>query len=262
MGENNSTKTHVAPLGRTLLKHHDILNDLLDLIGCGDVNFGEFRDEDVFFSDSERQKKEKHLPPPRSHLEGILSAIAEDKDGALAFFKKALAAEEKEKRVSEQTTKERLRFAEGIIPKEEALKHLKGWAKLEKGSYPDLFVENENYILLVEGKLTEPSTTQRVRYIANRSQMVRHIQNTIEYLRKKGAHKKIIAFYILPYDFKNIDELKQRQAIERDMNIETVPVDDAVRKKIAAAYYGCTTWEAVSERLKISFPPIKPLKRK
>jgi len=44
-------------------------------------------------------------------------------------------------------------------------------------SFPDLFIENDKYIVLVEGKRTEEDTTGSVSYLKNRSQMVRHIEN-------------------------------------------------------------------------------------
>ena len=257
MGENNSSETRVAPLGKFLLENHKKVNDLLSLIGCTDIDFSEFHNENgIFFSEKKNGKivrSEKSLQPPRYHLENILRTICSIEKAKLFFIKKVEASKVKARDV-------RLRFAQGEIPLEEAINAItgnNGWANLETASHPDLFIENEKYILLVEGKLTEGHTTKRVQYIPHRSQMVRHIQNTIEYLEKRGEKKRIIAFYILPKDFDGIDNLKQKQAIEEDLDMETVPILADIRQKIIDAYYGCITWEDISEKLGIVFPAIK-----
>jgi hypothetical protein len=259
MGENNSSKIRVAPLGEFLLKHHSELNNLLDLLGCGELDFGEFSNEDVLFSSVRR--KEKSLNPSADHLEGILHAICTQED-TNAFFINSVKTAMQHGRLKQKNGEKRLEFAAGAISEEDAIQAVRAhniWAKLETASHPDLFIENGNCILLVEGKLTERGTTREVLYVPHRSQMVRHIENTIEYLREKGEDKQIIAFYILPENFKSdISSLKQKQAIVEDMDSETVPIPDPIREKIAAAYFGCTTWEAVSQKLGIEFSPIKP----
>ena len=262
MGENNSSETRVAPLGKFLLENHDKINDLLSLIGCGDVDFGDFCDDDVWFSEKVNGKtlrSEKSLPPPLYHLEGIIHAVCSQEE-VRAFFMHSVKEAMRRGTLKEKSGNMRLDFAAGLISEQDAVQAVhekKRWATMEAASHPDLFIENEDFILLVEGKLTEPSTTKEVLYVAGRSQMVRHIQNTIAYLEGKGEDKKIIAFYILPENFKSISGLKQKQAIEKEMEDETIPISASVRKKIAAAYYGCTTWEAVSDRLGIEFSPIK-----
>ena len=262
MGENNSSETRVAPLGMFLLENHKKVNGLLSLIGCTDIDFGEFHNENgIFFSEKKNGKivrSEKSLQPPRYHLENILRTICSIEKAKLVFIKKVETSKVKARDM-------RLRFAQGEIPLEEAINAItgnNGWANLETASHPDLFIENETHILLVEGKLTEDGTKKNVSYIAHRSQMVRHIQNTIAYLEEKGEEKQIFAFYILPENFKKISEIKEKRAIEKDINSETVPIPAPIRKKIADSYYGCTTWEAVSEKLGIEFPPIKQTKRK
>lgn len=122
------------------------------------------------------------------------------------------------------------------------------WALLEAPSYPDLFVENDSYISLVEAKRTENATTKKVEYLENRSQMVRHIQNTINY----NSNKKIIAFYIIEKDCKYKDACSKK-AFKDEIEKETIIIDDQLKQKILDSFYGYIFWEDVGDKLRIDY---------
>ena len=72
MGINNSSDIRVRPLGECLVKYHEKVNDLLQLISCADIDFGPFRNEDIFFAgsdlsiDIDKAFREKGLIPPEN----------------------------------------------------------------------------------------------------------------------------------------------------------------------------------------------------
>lgn len=125
----------------------------------------------------------------------------------------------------------------------------KGWYVFEGRLYPDLFIESETHILVIEGKRTEASTTKNVKYLSHRSQMARHIENAIGYCEGK---KKVIAFYIVEEDCGYEDDCKP-EGFRKDFEKETVRKSEESRKMLADSFYGYTTWQAVSKSLDINF---------
>ncbi len=57
MGKNNSSRIRVAPFGKELVLDHSKVNELLHLVGCKRVDFGEFSDNSVYFTENTANKK-------------------------------------------------------------------------------------------------------------------------------------------------------------------------------------------------------------
>lgn len=249
MRKKDSSLTRVAPLGEAILKNHRLVEALLQLLPRNpNITFGEFSDKDVFFSASPR--KEKSLPPTKEHLTLIIEKIEHDE-----AFRNSI----KELAIQSSTKKNRdnriLLFDLKPQTLAEAKKEIgnsvrKSWYMFEKYSYPDLFIENENFILLIEGKRTESSTTKELKYLAHRSQMVRHIENAIAHSKGK---KPVIAFYIVDegcgYENKCLPD-----GLAEDLKKETIQKSEATNNAIIDSFYGYTTWQAVSKHLGICFP--------
>lgn len=251
MRKKDSSLTRVAPLGEAILKNHRLVEALLQLLPRNpNITFGEFSDKDVFFSASPR--KEKSLPPTKEHLTLIIEKIEHDeafrneiKDKAINN-PKSLSTREKRKLLFD-LDKGTLYEAKDIIVNSRSLKR---WLIFEGHSHPDLFIENENFILLIEGKRTESSTTKKLKYLAHRSQMVRHIENAIAHSKGK---KPVIAFYIVEegcgYENKCLPD-----GLAEDLKKETIRKSEATNNAIIDSFYGYTTWQAVSKHLGICFP--------
>lgn len=243
MGEYNSSLTRVAPLGEAILKNHELVNRLLDLFPNNPIkNFGEFKNENVLFK-IDKLRKEKSLRPTKEHLTKIIEKIENDEEYRISFGPKAIKGGSSEDTIrkrkllfdlDEETLKEAKDKIDNFSSSER-------WGKLEGYSYPDLFIENENFILLVEGKRTENSTTDEVTYLSNRSQMVRHIENAIDYC---NGQKKVIAFYIVEEGCGYENECTP-EGFAEDLKNETIKKSDALNKAIIDSFYGYTTWQAV-----------------
>lgn len=249
MRKKDSSLTRVAPLGEAILKNHRLVEALLQLLPRNpNITFGEFSDKDVFFSASPR--KEKSLPPTKEHLTLIIEKIEHDE--AFRNSIKELAIQS-----STKTNRDNRILLFDLKPQTlaEAKKEIgnsvrKSWYMFEKYSHPDLFIENENFILLIEGKRTESSTTKKLKYLAHRSQMVRHIENAIAHSKGK---KPVIAFYIVEegcgYENKCLPD-----GLAEDLKKETIQKSEATNNAIIDSFYGYTTWQAVSKHLGICFP--------
>lgn len=258
MGKNNSSEIRVAPFGEKLVENHDMVNSLLHLVGCSRINFGEFSNNDIYFSGNNAniKKGEKALNPPKEHLKGIIDLIYSDA-GARDYFKEAV---EKTHPKDEMVKENRLKLAACDYNLEYVYQEIENnnkWAILEGASKPDLFIESDRFILIVEGKLTEPHTTKSTTYLMKRNQMLRHIQGAIEYNKKNKQDKKIIAFYIVPDTFSEIKEIKNKDSFDEVINVESVKITDQEYKDlIKSCYYGCTTWEKIEKKFKIEFRAI------
>ncbi len=69
--------------------------------------------------------------------------------------------------------------------------------------------------------------------------------------------RRIIAFYILPEGFSEIDEIKDRKNFHHVLESESIRITDKnMIKHIESSYYGCTTWEKIEEKFGITFRAI------
>lgn len=254
MSEKNSSLTRVAPLGEAILKNHRLVEALLQLLPRNpNITFGEFSDKDVFFSASPR--KEKSLPPTKEHLTLIIEKIEHDEAFRNSIKELAIQSSTKKNRDNRillfDLNPQTLAEAKKKIGKPYPNYSIKDcWHIFEGHSHPDLFIENENFILLIEGKRTEDSTKDIVTYLAHRSQMVRHIENAIAHSKGK---KPVIAFYIVDegcgYENKCLPD-----GLAEDLKKETIQKSEATNNAIIDSFYGYTTWQAVSKHLGICFP--------
>lgn len=63
------------------------------------------------------------------------------------------------------------------------------WYLFEGFTNPDIFIEGDDYVIVCEGKWTEPHITTTTKYLSSkgeyRNQMIRHIQGALNYTNKK-----------------------------------------------------------------------------
>ena len=201
MGKCNSSETRVKPLGKAIIGNHSLVDKILSIIMHNELeSFGEFHDEDVFFAG---HTKEKNLPPTKEHLSAIIDSIIADVN-----FREYI----KTKDTSSSINKKRRESLYNLEPKtlEKAKCHFEVWNSFEGPSYPDLFIENDNNIIIIEGKRIEKGTTKSTKFLKHRNQMIRHIENAINYCQGK---KRIIAFYIIEKTWRHIRKNVQENTL-------------------------------------------------
>ena len=108
--------------------------------------------------------------------------------GLLEYLVRNITAEKvMESRTSEKTRRKRLALARRDLDVvQEALTRLragekgKEWFVLEGESRPDAYIETDSIVLVVEGKRTERSTTNKTTFMPWRSQLIRHMDTAWE----------------------------------------------------------------------------------
>ena len=73
----------------------------------------------------------------------------------------------------------------------------KEWYVLEGATKPDVTIETDTFILVIEGKRTEPHLTDSTTWMKHRDQMIRHLDGVYEYVRKKNLQKKVLGLFII-----------------------------------------------------------------
>ena len=241
MGKFNSSETRVKHLGNAILGNHRLMDKLLSIIMPNKLeSFGEFHNKNVFFTG---YNKEKSLPPTIEHLSAIIDLIISDET-----FREYV----KTKDTSTSTNKILRESLYNLKPEilEKAKCHFEPWNSFEGPSYPDLFIENENNIIIIEGKRTEKNITKSTKYLVHRSQMIRHIENAIDYCQGK---KRIIAFYIIEETCYHKEECT-REFFKESIEKETIKKNNKLKDDICNSFYGYTTWQKIAKVLNIEYP--------
>lgn len=251
MGKLNSSLTRVKPLGDAIINNHHLVNKLLSLVMQDETfDFGEFVGCNIFYmnyKDGEEKKKEKVLEPSPSHLTAIIDRILKDEQFR-SYVRK------RDKSTNGNKIKRNKLFDLDPEAKKVAKSCFKSsWNKFETNSYPDLFIENDKNIIVIEGKRTEKDITSSTAYLPNSSQMTRHIENALYYLHKKNETKRVIGFYIVE-DTCNYKEHCTREYFRKSLDLETIQKDDVLKSTISNSFYGYTTWQEISKKLKIVYP--------
>lgn len=240
MGKYNSSLTRVKLLGDAIINNHNLVNSLLSLVVLDDIfDFGEFVNSNVFYKDRQDRPGEKALMPSPSHLTAIINKILSDEK--FRFY-----VRKRDKSTKGNKIKRNKLFNLDPETIKEAKLSFQDWNIFETASYPDLFIENEKYIIVVEGKRTEKDITLSTTYIPNRCQMARHIENALYYCDNK---KKVIGFYIVE-DTCNYKEHCTREYFRDSLELETIQKNDVLKSAIANSFYGYTTWQEIFNKLK------------
>jgi hypothetical protein len=124
------------------------------------------------------------------------------------------------------------------------------WYVLEGRSRPDVFIETDDAIIVIEGKRTEPEATTSTSWLANRHQMLRHLDCAWE----MRAGRRIYGFFIV--ESKKSDgsvPKKWRDACDETVSATTLETSlphrsPADREAIARSFLGATTWQRVRDR--------------
>lgn len=122
----------------------------------------------------------------------------------------------------------------------------KGWFALEGYSRPDVYIETNRFILVIEGKRTEPDLTDRTTYfMCGRDQLIRHMDAALDIAGDKPVFGLIIYEEGATYDFDIRDEKLRCSLPHRE---------ESDRKKIKSGYLRPITWQMLDEKFEINYP--------
>lgn len=195
---------------------------------------------------------ERRLPPPLSLLEWLVANASPPSSDALWGSEKVRSQRERLVARDPQTI-------------QAALTQLKGrrtrgaWYVLEGPSSPDVFIETEHVLLVVEGKRTERKLTTDTTWMPRRSQILRHMDAAWEIRAGRRVLGLVIvegsggADALAPSRYW-IDQANDQ--VSDDLLENSLPHrDTATRKVLSDGFLGVTTWQRVCQEFGIAWPP-------
>ena len=126
------------------------------------------------------------------------------------------------------------------------------WHIFEGQTQPDVFIETDDLLVVIEGKRTEREPTTRTKWMAGRHQMLRHLDCAHEI----RGRKCLLGFFIVEgEDTYTAVPSKWLEFAEHTVKHEAVFSSLPHRgpdeqREIAAAFIGVTTWQRVCEEFR------------
>lgn len=186
-------------------------------------------------------ESEKPLEPPVTLLKWIVSNLSELENTPVLGEKPTDTKEKRQAliRGDENVVREALRLLDRGARGSE-------WYVLEGLSKPDVYLETERALVVIEGKRTEHGPTTHTTWMPVRHQMLRHIDGAWE---KRGA-RSVYGFFIVEDDgagqlpaawVQYAKATVSQDALDKSLPHRTTEE----RAAIANAFLGVTTWQAV-----------------
>lgn len=133
---------------------------------------------------------------------------------------------------------------------DEALRSIRGgnraqtWPILEGPSFPDVFIETPEYVLVAEGKRTEAGPTTTTTWMPTRHQMWRHMDAAWDIL----GTRRLVGLMIVEGDGPGEVPANWKTAVRALLSdaalAESLPHrDQATREAIRCSFAGVTTWQ-------------------
>ena len=196
--------------------------------------------------------KERRMEPPKALLQWLVRNVKPPRSKALWGSAETRQKREQLSARDPDTVSEALLLLEGNHK-------ARAWFVLEGRSQPDVFLETDSLILVIEGKRTEREATASTTWMPQRSQMLRHMDAAMEIRGGKRVLGLMItegpggADAIAPSDYWiNQAELQVRE----DTLTESLPHRSEVeRQMIADGFLGVTTWQRLCAEFGLPWPP-------
>ena len=240
MGRYNSSIYRVRPLMEYLENNYDAFLSVLSLVGI------DLLDKPTTYRYDGLSCTEIQLKPTKRHLLDLISLLATKQHGKTdikgqdrldLFF-----GEPDVRQAACKKAKAELETDYDALTAKD-----RPWYMFEGYTTPDIFIEGDDYVIVCEGKWTEPHITTTTTYLSSvseyRNQMVRHIQGALNY-----TNKKVYAFYIVDAECGYTEDLN-KESFVRQLELETIPLEDIEKEKISNAFYGYTTWQDINKQL-------------
>lgn len=126
------------------------------------------------------------------------------------------------------------------------------WHIFEGSTQPDVYLETEELIVVIEGKRTEHGPTTKTKWMNGRHQMLRHIDCAWEI----RGHKKVVGFFIVESlnDTADVPDAWLEHEVDALSNTSvssSLPHRGPEEQlKIATCFTGVTTWRKICEEFK------------
>lgn len=125
---------------------------------------------------------------------------------------------------------------------------LRKWYVLEGNTQPDVYLESEKFIVVIEGKRTESRPTVGTTWMPIRHQMLRHLDAAWEY--RNG--RDVMGFFIVEEGGEFDLHAAVAATIRMDNLEKSLPHRRAVeREAISRCFLGGTTWQQVYHKFNI-----------
>ena len=194
--------------------------------------------------------EEERLPAPKELLRWLVqNAAAPQSDAAWG------GEQTKQKRISlthhdPNVIAEAMKLLDGAAAADE-----RAWYVLEGPSCPDVFLESDDLVVVIEGKRTEPAPTTTTTWMPVRHQMLRHLDAAWD----RRGDRQLLGFFIVEGDTGDSMAVPAhwREAARNTTTsgalAQSMPHrSQEVQQRIGNAFIGVTTWQAVCRALSIS----------
>lgn len=248
MGERDSTKTRVTPLFDKLYDKDPTgvswLARLLKLPSGGNVITNL---QGCYFTIRKHGwgDDEVKLEPPVVLLSWLIRHPRPPTSGALSNDPQKAAIRRQWIEGSESLIAEGLRLLTHN-PKGE------NWHIFEGPTQPDVYIETDDLVVVIEGKRTEPGPTTTTKWMKGRHQMLRHLDCAWEI----RGNKKVVGFFIVEGQGKSGDVPPDwltyaKELVSPDVIKKSLPHRGPEEQaQIAAAFVGVTTWQKVCQEFR------------
>jgi hypothetical protein len=194
--------------------------------------------------------REARLAAPPGLLRWLLENAEEPRDAA-AWGRKPEVKENRRRVVDRDADT----LAQALRSLEEGRPSPRAWYVLEAPSQPDVYLDSDDIVIVVEGKRTETAPTTSTAWMNVRHQMLRHLDAAWEH----RAGRRIYGLYIVeavaasspvepPFTWHAAVESTISDEVLRGSLPHRTPDE---RSQIASALLGVTTWQAVCDEFQI-----------
>ena len=248
MGIYNSSVTRVRPVfGELKRRNDDWVRRLVALPSFGHPSSLVDSNLDLAVRQIMFDPQERALQPPKSLLRWLVQNVEDWSGHALTQSGSARDLRQRLIRRDPEAIAKALSLLDRGPPKE-------GWLILEGASYPDVFIETEDALIVIEGKRTEPGPTTSTTWMPIRHQMLRHIDDAWEV---RGDKKQLYGFFIVEGEPDDMDippnwvAAAKACITEEALNGSLPHRSPSERTAIAKCFLGVTTWQAVCHHFDI-----------
>ena len=243
MGKYDSSIYRVRPLMEYIEGSDVAFGSLLSLVGIEPLG------KPKIYRYNGEECKEMQLKPTKKHLMALIDIMAiKDHTGASVKGEKRCAlffGNAREREDACKMAKRELEEKYGDLTPSS-----RSWYVFEGFTNPDIFIEGDDYVIVCEGKWTEPHITTTTTHLSGageyRNQMIRHIQGALNYTRDTG--KRVYAFYIVDGECGYLDDLTG-ESLARQLELETVKLSADEKRTISETFFGYTTWQDIEKKL-------------
>ena len=261
----NSSKTRVAPAFSKIMKNPEPFFALLNHECNIDCHSSTKIQTIMFAGKSHKEPCEKQLPPRPDYLKELLKNFTQNAN--LSKLKgKTDETSLQRLALAKNTSAKELNKALALVDQLDLRKSPSAWYVLEGSTKPDVFIETDAFILVIEGKRTEHGPEIGTKWDPKRHQMIRHIEGALQYayLNSKNNPKPVYAIYIVEESSVNRYNWNIYAAQDNKPYVDSLPHlyknFPEEFAKVKKAFRGILTWQQLWNAYKDTDDPIRYIK--